>query len=544
MKLASEVSADKLRGGFYSPAGLVQVCLERVSALVTDTDALRVLEPSAGDGAFLRGIAGHPLRERVGDVVAVEILEPEAAACRDSGVALGENLHVHHGSFLDDYVRLAPAFDVVVGNPPFVRFQFVDADERRKAEAVATQLGVTLKGVSNLWIPILLKAISCLRTGGVFAFILPAEFLTGISASMVRDWLLTHTTELQIDLFPPNSFPGVLQEVVVLSGRRLDASAETASLTVFDHSGERPAWSHQVRPGAPTWTNFLLTPAQADAYTGASQLPGCIGLGNAVRFSVATVTGANDFFSVDEATVERYELAPWARPLLPRIRNAPGLVFTQEDHDLIRSGGSKGHLLDFSGTAPDPMAASGPTDYLGLGEQDLLHERYKCRIRSPWYRVPVVAPAELMLSKRSHLFPRVVLNTVSAITTDTIYQGRLTAAYAQRGRAVAASFHNSLTILSAEIEGRSFGGGVLELVPSEVARLRIFVADELAEDLDKLDGIARSTDPDKDSLLVEETDRRLAKVVDGLDDSVLATLADARRTLLQRRLDRNRSVAI
>ena len=106
---------------------------------------------------------------------------------------------------------------------------------------------------------------------------------------------------------------------------------------------------------------------------------------------------------------------------------------------------------------------------------------------------------------------------------------------------MAASFHNSLTILSAEIEGRSFGGGGLELVPSEVARLRILVADELAEDLGRLDAISRSTDPDKDSLLVEETDRRLAKAVDGLDDSVLATLADARRTLLQRRLDRNRS---
>ncbi|GGN34886.1 hypothetical protein FHR83_005918 [Actinoplanes campanulatus] len=541
MKLAREVSADKLRGGFYSPAGLVRVCLERVSALVTGTDSLRVLEPSAGDGAFLRGIVAHPLRERVGDVVAVEILEREAAACRDGGAALGEDLHVHHGSFLDDHVGLAPSFDVVVGNPPFVRFQFVDADERRKAEAIATRLGVTLKGVSNLWIPILLKAVSCLRTGGVFAFILPAEFLTGISASTVRDWLLAHTTDLRIDLFPPNSFPAVLQEVVVLSGRRLDVSAGTASLTVFDHSGDRPAWSHRVRPGTPTWTNFLLTPAQADAYTGASRLAGCIGLGHAVRFRVATVTGANDFFSVDEATVERHELAPWARPLLPRIRNAPGLVFTREDHELIRSEGGKGRLLDFSATAPDPMGMPGPTGYLGLGERDLLHERYKCRIRTPWYRVPVVAPGELLLSKRSHLFPRVVLNTMSATTTDTIYQGRLTAAYARRGRAVAASFHNSLTILSAEIEGRSFGGGVLELVPSEVARLRIFVADELAEDLGRLDGISRSTDPDKDSLLVEETDRRLAKAVDGLDDSVIATLADARRTLLQRRLDRNRS---
>ncbi|MEV0901337.1 hypothetical protein [Actinoplanes sp. NPDC049802] len=539
MKSAGEVSADKLRGGFYSPPGLVRVCLDRIAALLGGSGSLRVLEPSAGDGAFLRGIAGHPLGDRVGELLAVEILEPEAAACRDAATVLGDHVRVRHGSFLDEDVPAGPRFDAVVGNPPYVRFQFVDGAERRKAEHLAARLGVPLAGVSNLWIPILLKAIDCLRDGGAFAFILPAEFLTGVSASMVRDRLLHHATELRIDLFPPGSFPSVLQEVVVLSGIRRDNPGGRSELCVFDHVADRPAWRHTVRPGAPTWTAFLLTPAQVEAYATASDLPGCVRLGSAVRFGVTIVTGANDFFSVDDATIEEYGLARWARPLLPRIRNAPGLVFTRRDHDRIRRGGGKGHLLDFAATAPRPTPRA--LDYLARGERDGLHERYKCRIRTPWYRVPVVAPADLLLSKRSHRFPRVVLNSVAALTTDTIYQGRLAPAYAGRGRAVAASFHNSLTILSAEIEGRSFGGGVLELVPSEVARLRVFVADELADALDSLDGIARSTDPDKDSLLVEETDRRLAKAVDGLDDAVLSTLTDARQTLLRRRLDRNRA---
>ncbi|WP_406038594.1 hypothetical protein OG799_26195 [Micromonospora sp. NBC_00898] len=78
-------------------------------------------------------------------------------------------------------------------------------------------------------------------------------------------------------------------------------------------------------------------------------------------------------------------------------------------------------------------------------------------------------------------------------------------------------------------------------MPSEVRRLRVFVAPALADDLEKLDTIARSTDPDKDESLVEETDRRLSKAVDGLTDSLLASIADARYILQRRRLDRNRA---
>ena len=65
MKTSREVTPDKLRGGFYSPDSLVRVCLDRAQALLTGDGPVRVLEPSAGDGAFLAGLAKHPLVERV-----------------------------------------------------------------------------------------------------------------------------------------------------------------------------------------------------------------------------------------------------------------------------------------------------------------------------------------------------------------------------------------------------------------------------------------------------------------------------------------------
>ena len=125
----------------------------------------------------------------------------------------------------------------------------------------------------------------------------------------------------------------------------------------------------------------------------------------------------------------------------------------------------------FGPQSPDPEQTPAAASYLRHGEELRLHQRYKCRIRDPWYRVPIVQPGSLLLSKRSHRYPRLVLNPAGVTTTDTIYQGRMTTAFEGREADLVTGFHNTATLLTAEIEGRSFGGGVLELVPTEIGRV-------------------------------------------------------------------------
>ena len=56
-----------------------------------------------------------------------------------------------------------------------------------------------------------------------------------------------------------------------------------------------------------------------------------------------------------------------------------------------------------------------------------------------------------------------------------------------------ACFVNPLTALSAELEGRHYGGGVLELVPSEIERLILPMPKEVKFDLAQLDQTIRTT---------------------------------------------------
>lgn len=542
LKLATDVSADKLRGGFYSPESLVAVCLDRVESLVGDLSALKVLEPSAGDGAFVAGLDRHRLARRVSWMTSVELIEEEAAVVRrrqDDASFSGE---VINDSVLAWAAESAAPFDVAVGNPPFVRFQFVDPSERVWADLIAHQSGLTLRGVSNLWMPVLAAALNALRPNGVFSFIVPSECFTGISGHEFREWLLARVDELHVDLFAPGSFPGVLQEIVVLSGRMIhlrDAPARAIHLREHGLTGIRE-WTHQAIHGNRTWTRYLLSPSQVSSLDEALALSSVKRLGAVAKFEVATVTGANGFFCVNEQTLDRYDMWRWARPLLPRTRHATGLRFRHEDHAAIAAAGAVAYLLDFSATADDPLDHAGAIQYLSSGVEQELPLRYKCRIREPWFRVPVVAPGALMIAKRSHMYPRVVINEANVLTTDTIYRGRVLRGAGLTPTSFAAGFHNSLTLVTAEIEGRSFGGGVLELVPSEVSRLALPLAESLVEDVDRLDRIAR--DPSIDELaLIQATDQAVGSKVPGLSVRLMDEVRNAYESLRALRIARTSS---
>ena len=542
MRTRDAVSGEKLRGGFYTPDVLVDLCLLRLAALTRGRDALRLLEPSAGDGAFIRGLRRSRLHDRLQSLTAVEVVPAEAVKSREQLVQTAVRGSVLTTSAIEWAATNMEEFDAAVGNPPFVRFQFVDELDRIAVEGLGKRIGLSFAGVSNLWLPVLLGALCQLRVGGALAFVVPAECFAGVSAGTLRQWLVQNTRDLRFDLFPPGSFPGVLQEVVVLSGRRVANGLGPVTCTIVEHPrcGRPTVAEHIVSSGQEPWTKYLLDRAQLDAVRAASELPVIRELGSVAKFEVAAVTGANDYFSVDSQTLERNELLPWSTPLLPRIRYAPGLRYLQRDHMEADRSGARVHLLDFSADRPNPMGAPKPAAYIAGGERDELNLRYKCRTREPWYRVPFIRPGEMMLSKRSHRFPRVVLNEVGAVTTDTIYRGMAKGPGVGRLHDLVAGFHNSLTLLSAELEGRSFGGGVLELVPSEVARLKVPLIPGFAAELDRLDSISRLAG--ESEYLVEETDLLLCKSDIGLTQGILDRLREARLSLQHRRLDRNASI--
>ena len=538
MKLLEEVASVKLRGAYYTSPSLVAACLERIAALTDIQRPLTILEPSAGDGAFVRGLDAFADKTAFGqaDITCVELSPVEAAKCRQEIANSRIAGRVSADSFFAWADQNDDRFDALVGNPPYVRYQFVDAQDRALAEWLLRSLGHDLHGVSNLWIPFVLLSLSRLREGGAFALVLPSELFTTMSGGQVRSELIRYCAELQIDLYPRDAFPDILQDVIIVSGVR-SGEAQAQRVVVLREHDRRAVhtWQHTVTDTGESWTRYLLTGEEWEAFACARALSGFHALKAVAAIGVAIVTGANDFFTVDDATVERYGLQAWARPLLARTADSGGIVFKEADYQQARTQGRKAWLLDFSADKPDPLDDAPAAEYLRTGEAKKLPERYKCRIRAPWYRVPHIQAGTLMLPKRAHQHHRLLLNQPRVFTTDTIYRGEMTPAYAGREADIVASFHNSLTLLSIELEGRAYGGGVLELVPSEIGRLVVPVV-AMRNYLERLDSISRAAGGQRDAgdILANATDGLLGRLLPAWAE-YQPRLASARKRLRQRR---------
>ena len=130
------------------------------------------------------------------------------------------------------------------------------------------------------------------------------------------------------------------------------------------------------------------------------------------------------------------------------------------------------------------------------------------------------------------------LNEASVISTNTLHGVRLSDP--ELAPRLAAGFYNSLTLLSAEIVGRSYGGGVLKLEPSEAEALLIPpLTPLLGECLPQVDKAIRSRDPELALDLVDElTLKPLGLTRPEIDD-----LRRARAQLRERRRSRGLTVA-
>lgn len=525
-------SPQKLRGGFYTPDTLTDLSCMRLSRLNRARN-ITVLEPSAGDGAFIRGMDRSGLGDIVAHLEAVELDPDEAGKAGAELSGLNIPGTVVQGSFLEWWIHDTRLYDAVLANPPYLRFQLISAEDKLRAAQVLTDMGLKHSGVANLWIPVFLGAVAKLRMGGVFSAVLPLECLSGSSAGQVRSWLIANTEDLTIDLCSPKQFPGALQEVLIVSGRRIPpASREHATVTFHDHV-PNTSWECVVRTDNATWTHCLLSPQHRDALHYGLNLPATAALGTHARFSTSTLTGASAFFCVPSDTVETHHLQPWALPLLSRLKHAPGLIYTHEDQQQLHRTAHPSWMLSFAESAPDPLDHAHASSYLDTGTAENIHQRYKCRIRSPWFRVPVADAGELLLTRRADKAYRMIHNTALSVTAESFFRGRVLPSSPLSASDIVTVFHNSLTLFTAELEGRSFGGGVLELVPREAASLTIPVIPGAGRHLPELDAVARKGGKIPD--IVAATDQFLTRHVPGLDPDMLASLHDARHALMQRR---------
>lgn len=535
MKFKDQESADKLRGGYYTPRPITDYLVRWALAAGADS----VLEPSCGDGAFLESVLRLSASPRV--IHGVE-LDPYEA--RKASEVLGDSTEDRR-VFAMDFLRFAQGvsrkrYDAVVGNPPYVRYQYLSAETQSLAQALYASHGLPFTKHLNAWAPFIVDSLDRLAPGGRLAMVVPAELLNVIHAGGIREFLLRECAKVLVIDPQELLFREALQgTVLLLAVKRAEGEAGASELAIRSeytaeflsgnpHDHFESAAFVETETSAQKWMHALLRQEEREALARLEALPDVHAFRDVADVSVGIVTGANSFFLVNDETVDEFQLHEFVQPMFGRSFHVPGVIYSINEHRANVQAGVATNFLRF-GDTPFEELPSGAQRYIRQGEALELHLRYKCRIREPWYNVPSVWASPLGLLKRSHAAPRLIMNSLGALTTDTAYRVQSDLPPGD----LAVGFYNSLTSLTAEMAGRAYGGGVLELVPSEIRKLLFPVIQAEPGELERLNAMLASR-TSIDDVMAEQDARVLVRI--GATSGEVTLIQSARRRLMGRRL--------
>ena len=503
MQLFENASEQKLRGGYYTPP---QIAMFLLQWGVTDMSCPDILEPSCGDGVFIE--QAKKLNLDFSSFTGVEYDAEEAD--KASGISLHDT-NVLNRDFHEFCLSTHKRFDVVVGNPPFIRYQYYDESLQTLASDIFKKAKLKYSKLTNAWVTFIIGSTLLLKDQGRMAFVVPADILQVSYAKQLRNYLINNFNQVNIISFEQLVFDDIQQEVVLLL-----CSKDGGDKHTINHVDVKDGKSLQallrkglhfnakkVNKDSDKWSYYFLSNEETSFIESLSSKDKKH-IGDYASVEVGITTGANQYFTVPKNIVDFYGLEEFAKPMVGRSVQVSSLDFTTTDWLKNVNKGSRAHLLVFE--SREAIANNlGAKDYIEAGESEGVNKGYKTSIRDDWFVIPSIKISNALFLRRNHLFPRLVLNSAHAYTTDTMH--RVFFKGHTNPKAFIASFYNSFSFAHAEIVGRNFGGGVLELMPSEVESIFLPYDEENEKIFDYIDVMLRKGEPiDK---ILDYTDQKI-----------------------------------
>ena len=542
----------KARGAFFTPLPIAE---HLTSWAINGNPAATILDPTCGEAVFLQAAGrelkalGCPTSDLDSQLFGVDLHSDSLSEAMR--LLEAENLDAH--LIASDFFAVPPPsqlgaplpyLDAVVGNPPFVRYQEHVGESRRLSVAAALAQGVRLNGLASSWAASLVHACGFLKDEGRLAMVLPAELLTVGYAEPIREWLRRRFESVHLVMFERLQFEDALEKVVLVLAEgtggcesfslfHVDTAEDLANLRVYEHRNITP-------PKEGKWTDLLVPPKQRGLFrrvTAAHFVP----LSTYGSSELGIVTGANSFFTLAEETRLAYGLAEEQLVKIspPGTKHLKGLTFSRQQWAALRDAGERVWLF-----RPEPGDnTNARRNYTSHGEELKINNAYKCQIRTPWWRPPIVTSPDLFFTYMSHRYPRLIANAAGTTFVNSMHGVRLREGAPSDARAALPLLClNSVTMLGAEIHGRSYGGGVLKMEPREAAVLPLPNFEVLGKAWNELRPLKEKLEwrlkAGQWTEVVKRVDAAVLGSAAGLDDESVAKLLEAARELRERRIGR------
>jgi|AntRauMFilla1563_2_1112583.scaffolds.fasta_scaffold00004_58 adenine-specific DNA-methyltransferase len=512
------IDFDKLRGGYYTPSPIAEFICSW--AIQNDNDL--VLEPSCGDGNFIEaaiarfnelGVNGADL---YGRIKGVELIPEEAqkATRRASSFGLNGDTIVNNDffSFISNQEDIA--YNSIIGNPPFIRYQNFPPKHRDIAIQMMEDLGLKPNKLTNIWVPFLVICSSLLAKDGRLGMVIPAELFQVKYAEQTRIFLSKFFERITIVTFKKLVFDGIQQEVVIMlceksvpnaQGIRVLQLDDLDQLSEIDFDAVAETEVVDIRHDNEKWTKYFLNPREIDFLREIKDSNRIPLANNILDADVGIVTGRNEFFMLKQSQVEEWNLQDVTTKVVSKSNQLSGIIFNDRDFDTNAQKDLPNQLF-LPENKEFKLLDKHSKTYIKYGEEKEFHTGYKCRIRKKWYITPSLWIPQGFALRQVNRYPKLVMNHVEASSTDTIHRLRfISDEYSPES--IVICFLNSLTFAFSEVTGRSYGGGVMTFEPTEIEELLIPVVEDHGIDINLIDELIRGD--------------RIEEVLDIVDKAVL-----------------------
>jgi len=406
-RLAHAAHGDE-HGAVYTRREVVEFMLDLAGYLQErDLTALRLLEPSSGGGEFLvaaveRLIASWRQRGGTADLSAcVHAIELHRDTFEDTrqliqdklinmGLAPAEAIRLvggwlHQGDFL--LAALPGVFDVVVGNPPYVRQELIPAPllaEYRKRFA-------TLYDRADLYVPFIERSLDALSAGGQMVFIcadrwiknkyggpLRAKVAAGFHLRAYVDMVDTPAFEAEVSAYPAITLitrepagPTLVAERPELDAPQLSLLAKALRADGMDCAGVRvlPHAAHGDQPWLLSTGDMLAIIRRFEATLPMLEETGC-------KVGIGVATGADKVY-----------IGPWEQLDVEPSRKLP-LATTKDiaSGQVVWKGQGVLNPFESSGELVDLAAYPKLAAYLARHREAIMRRHVAQKSPDRWYR--------------------------------------------------------------------------------------------------------------------------------------------------------------